>query len=104
MARPDSVYHYYQKLITLRKAMDVIVYGHYRLLEPEHEDLFIYTRTWEDEELLVICNFSGKNVPYALPEAFRESSVLIGNYPQIPENRQAVRPFEAVVYQRKISG
>ncbi len=104
MAREDSVFHYYQKLIALRKAMDVIVYGHYRLLEPEHEALFVYTRTWEEDELLVICNFTDKAVPYTLPEEFRGSSVLIGNYPQVPENLQTVRPYEAVVFQRKTSG
>jgi hypothetical protein len=32
--RPDSVFHYYQKLIALRKELDVMVYGHYELLEP----------------------------------------------------------------------
>ena len=101
MAREDSVFHYYQKLIALRKTMDVIVYGHYRLLEPEHEDLFVYTRTWEKEELLVICNFSGKTVPYTLPEEFQGSSVLIGNYAAVPEKREEIRPYEAVVYQRK---
>ncbi len=104
MAREDSVFHYYQKLIGLRKTMDVIVYGHYQLLEPDHEDLFVYTRTWEDDKLLVICNFSDKIVPYTLPEEFLESSILIGNYPQVPESLQEVRPFEAIVYQKKKNG
>ena len=57
LARADSVFHYYQRLIALRKEMDVIVYGHYELLEPDHPALFIYTRTLGEESLLVICNF-----------------------------------------------
>ncbi len=53
----DSVYHYYKKILKLRKRHDIIVYGTYILLEEMHEQLYVYKRQWEDEELLVICNF-----------------------------------------------
>jgi oligo-1,6-glucosidase len=100
LARPDSTFHYYQKLIALRREMDVIVYGHYELLEPEHPALFIYTRTLGEESLLVICNFSEHQQAYMLPEAFREAEILIANYPErAPAG--TIRPWEAVVYHRK---
>lgn len=35
VAREDSVFHYYPKLIALRKEYEIIVYGHYDLLLPE---------------------------------------------------------------------
>ena len=98
--RADSVFHYYKKLIALRKEMDVIVYGHFGLLEPEHEDLFVYTRTLGEEELLVVCNFSGKTVPYDVPERFAGSEVLIANYRDASPAQKAVRPYEATVLYR----
>lgn len=97
LARPDSVFHYYQRLIALRKRMDIIVYGHFTLLEPEHPDLFIYERQYENERLLVACNFSEQAQEYALPEMYQGAEVLIANYPdRAPAG--TLRPWEAVVY------
>ena len=41
LKRDDSVFHYYQKLISLRKQLDVIVDGTYELLEQDDPDLFV---------------------------------------------------------------
>ena len=98
--REDSVYRFYQKLIRLRKELDVVVYGHFELLEPGHPQLFIYTRTWEREQLLVVCNFSGSVCAYDIPEDFRGAELLIANYPDAPEPG-AVRPWECFVLRRK---
>ena len=100
LRRPDSVFHYYRKLIALRKELDVIVYGHYELLEPEHPDLFVYTRTLGDESLLVVCNFSEREQAYTVPAAYENADILIANYPDRAP-RGALRPWEAVVYHRK---
>ncbi|MBR6839252.1 MAG: alpha-glucosidase, partial [Oscillospiraceae bacterium] len=100
LKRPDSVFHYYQKLIALRKELDVIVHGHYALLEPEHPALFVYTRTLGDESLLVVCNFSGEDRTYCIPAEYKDADILIANYPtKAPAG--TVRPWEAVVYHRK---
>ncbi len=75
---PNSIFHYYQKLIQLRHQMPIIVYGTYELLEENHPDLYIYTRTYQDEKLLVINNFSSHEYDYELKE-FRYSQLLISN-------------------------
>ena len=95
---PESIFSYYKQLIRLRKENDIIVYGKYELLEADHEDLFIYTRTLDDKKLLVICNFTDKEV--ALPEAIAAQTaankgVLVSNY---KENASMLKPYEAVVY------
>ena len=100
LQRPDSVFRFYQKLIRLRKEMDVIVHGHYMLLEPEHPDLFVYTRTLGNESLLVVCNFSEREQAYAVPEEYRGAEILIANYPDAAP-AGVVRPWEAVVYHRQ---
>jgi glycosidase len=100
VSREDSIFHYYQKLIALRKEMDVIVYGHYALLEAEHPALFVYTRTLEGESLLVVCNFSEEEQDYAIPEEYRSAEILLANY-QDAASAGKVRPWETVVYYRK---
>ena len=48
---PDSVFHYYQKLIRLRKEKDIIVYGEFEPLYREDEQIFAYTRKQDQEKL-----------------------------------------------------
>lgn len=104
MAREDSVFHYYQKLIRLRKENAIIVYGTYDLLLPDDPELYVYTRTLEEEKLLVICNFYGNTREYALPEDWQPDAMecLIGNYKEVKTGRtMTIRPYEAVVFRRK---
>ncbi len=98
--RPDSVFNYYKKLIALRKEMDIIVYGDYRLLMPESETVFAYMRQLDGQKLLVACNFSQEAVPFALPEdiEMQDATVLISNYDDASCGGElTLRPYEAVV-------
>lgn len=92
LADPDSVFHYYRRLIALRKQYDVFRDGRFTLLCPEDPQIFAYTRDTDTAHLLVVCNFSGAEAAFSLPEAFRHAETLIANYPGEPEN---LRPWEA---------
>ncbi len=103
LADPNSVFHYYKRLIQLRKENPVIVYGTYDLILDEHEEIYAFTRTLEGEWLVVILNFSRNSPMFYLPEniSFSSAELLISNYSvDINENfrRITLRPFEARVY------
>ena len=101
MEREDSVFHYYQKLISLRKKEPVIVYGTFALLMPEDEDIFMYTRTYEQEKLLVICNFSQKERELEIPEEWERGTILPGNYKDAAVGRKmCLRDYEAIVIKK----
>ena len=78
-ADPDSVFHYYKKLIALRKAEPVIVYGSYEPYRQDDENLYMYIRRQEDVKLFVVCNFTDREQTVTLPEDFAEGRVLIAN-------------------------
>ena len=94
LADPDSVFHYYKKLIQIRKNHDVIRSGGFTLLCPEDEKVFAYTRDTENAHLLVVCNFSGEAQGFQVPERFRDAQVLIANY---KGRAQGLRPYEAMM-------
>ncbi len=101
-ADPNSVFHYYKKLIELRKQYPVIVYGEYELLLKDSEELFVYTRYLDGQKLLVVCNFSDQEVSFEMPEEFTNGKCLISNVDR--ENYQAVdlvKPYEAFVILKK---
>lgn len=78
-ADPDSVFHYYKKLIALRKQNPIMVYGKYEPLVPESEELFVYTRTLEEEKLLVVCSFCDHETDFIVPDEFLGTPCLISN-------------------------
>ena len=95
---PDSVFHYYQKLIRLRKEKDIIVYGEFEPLYREDEQIFAYTRKQEQEKLLTVCNFSDKNAEVEVPEEFKGAECLITNLGRKEFERKIVlNPYEAFV-------
>jgi oligo-1,6-glucosidase len=77
--RKDSVFAYYQKLIQLRKKLDIITLGNYELLLSDDPDLYAYTRRYQQEELLVVCNFSRKERTFTPPGRFIGAKVLLSN-------------------------
>ena len=91
---PDSVFHYYRKLIGLRKALPVIREGSFTLLQPEDEKVFAYTRDFEKGHLLVVCNFTGEQLDWEVPENFHGSRLLIHNY---HDDQPGLRPYEAAM-------
>ena len=93
----DSILTYYRKIIILRKKYPVIVYGDYRDLKFEQENLYAYERRLKDISVTVICNFSDKPLATDLLKRYMDQSVILSNYPDQGDH-DALRPYEARVY------
>jgi len=99
----DSIFRYYQKLIRLRKEYDVIAYGDFRPLDEKASSIFAYERNYQDETLMVICNFSGREQIWESPDALTGYDCLLGNYPDVKsERKMKLRPYEAVVLYKHV--
>ena len=95
---PASVFHYYQKLIRLRKEKDIIVYGDFEALYRDDDKIFAYTRKLDQKKLLTVCNFSDQNAEMDIPEEFADAQCLITNLGRTVFDRNSVlRPYEAFV-------
>jgi oligo-1,6-glucosidase len=106
MADPDSIFHYYRKLIALRKRHDIVVYGDFVPLLEDHPQIYAYLRVLGNERWLVLLNFFGSECEFALPKdvSFADAGLVIGNYPDggRPLDRTVrLRPYEARVYALK---
>lgn len=103
LADPNSVFYYYQQLIRLRHEQPVIVYGRYDLILDDHEEIYAFTRTLDDDRLLVILNFREATPVFTLPAdiQFTQPELLISNY-EVDAAEEihslTLRPFEARVY------
>ena len=100
---PDSVFSCYRRLIRLRKERPILRDGFFRLLLPEDESIFAYTREDGEGTLLVVCNFTGESLPCpaGLPVPGPGAEVLAENY---PDRGDTLRPYEARMTYWKESG
>jgi alpha-glucosidase len=101
-ADPDSVLHYYRRLIGLRRAEPLLVYGRYVPLAERSRQLLAYTREGEGGRIAVICNLSAGPARYRHGAfALRHEHLLLANRPVTPHpalHALSLAPFEARVY------
>ncbi|WP_078427068.1 glycoside hydrolase family 13 protein [Alkalihalobacterium alkalinitrilicum] len=102
---PNSIFHYYKRLIQLRK-QPVLIYGKYDLILEEHDQIYAYTRTLKSEKVLIITNLFPDEVNFKWPPqlGFKKSktiTLLLSNYKvHVKEIMKHIilKPYEARVY------
>ncbi|WP_163538764.1 alpha-glucosidase [Gracilibacillus sp. YIM 98692] len=103
---PDSIYHYYKKLIELRKENDTLVYGDYKLILEEHGQVFAYTRTFNKETIVIFANLFPTLTKVNLPKHLlqKKGELLVNNYSVNISDLPSIfhlKPYEARVYKLK---
>ncbi len=97
---PNSVLNYFRKMIKVRKANPVLLYGFYHLLDKEHKQVYSYTRTLDEEKFLILLNFSKESLDYKIPGSFRhDEEIWINNYDRCGQYKDKIHllPYQAIV-------
>lgn len=96
---PNSILNHFRKMVEIRKESKVLVYGKYEILQKEHPTIYAFTRTLNDQEVLIILNFSEKNSEINLSEATKISGILINNYEtfNVKGETLTLEPYQAIV-------
>ncbi len=76
LADKDSIFYTYQKLVQLRKAHPIMIWGDFELVETADE-VFSYTRSYQGERWLVVTNFSNDKQTFSSNEEVEK--VIIQN-------------------------
>ena len=89
MADEQSIWNHYRRLIALRTKHPVIVYGRYQSWLDQHPDVFAYTRILDGVRLVILANFTPRQIVVELPnELHLTGECLISNY----EERRELGP------------
>ncbi|HEU5485516.1 MAG TPA: alpha-glucosidase [Microlunatus sp.] len=96
---PGSVFHHYRKLIELRHSNPTVVEGRFALLLPEHEALWAFTRTSEQQTLLVLANMSSEVLELPVDDlpALAGSTLILGTHGDSVGS--TLQPWESRVHQ-----
>jgi alpha-glucosidase len=93
------VLNFYRRLIALRKAEPVLVYGEYDLVLEEDQKIYAYTRSLDEKKLMILCNLTKESVQYGYEnDALNEKNLLLSNYSNGIESSFLLQPFETRVY------
>jgi len=104
LADPNSILNYYKKLICLRNANDTLIYGKYKLIMEDHDAVFAYKRTYQDETYIVLTNLLEKETELQFPAELskKQAKLCLSNY-EVEQTDTTLenitfRPYEARVY------
>ncbi len=98
LANPDSIFHHYRKLIALRKDYGIFIEGVFKRLDDGHPEVFAYARTGDGEALVVVSNFSSKEITFRFEDSHwaelsssGKDELLIGNTTEKPALTQELQ-------------
>jgi oligo-1,6-glucosidase len=100
---PDSELNYFRTLNQVRKNNLTLVYGAYALLLPEHTQVYAYTRTLDEDKILVLLNFSSDTVTLNIADLgdinMQHAQVLLNNLTElnIADGQVTLAPYQAVL-------
>ena len=93
----NSIFHYYQRLIEIRKKYKVISQGTYERVAKDNKSVYAFKRKYKNEEILVVNNLRSDKTCFKL-ENRKDYKVLLSNYEEdLSEKDINLRPYEALV-------
>ena len=93
-----SIWNHYRKLVALRKSLPVMVHGTFQSFMDQHPKVFVYTRSLDDQRIIVVASFAAERITVSLPgELQARGECLVCNYDdrrELGENIE-MQPYEA---------
>ncbi|MEG1706541.1 MAG: alpha-amylase family glycosyl hydrolase, partial [Clostridia bacterium] len=98
----NSVLNYYKSLIALRKVHKQMIYGTYTDYYVNSKALLVYKREYEGKKLLIVNNFSLKDIKFNVPKELLADkyTLLTSNYASVTPTLcdKTLSPYESSIY------
>ena len=97
----DSILNFYKQLIKIRKTYSTFIEGKCTLVDPEHTQIYAYTRSDEKGQFLIMCNLTKEEATLSEFVTIENSTLLLSNYKEVRQQETksiVLRPYEARLY------
>ena len=95
----DSILNYYKNMIKLRKKYEVFINGKFESILDEYGEIFAFKRKNDNEEIIIINNFSEENIEIKEIYDFEKYEIISHNYNNLEDY---LRPYEAIIFYRNL--
>ncbi|PTI66548.1 glucohydrolase, partial [Staphylococcus shinii] len=75
----------------------IYTYGTFDLVDKNNEQVFAYTRTLSNKQVLIVANLTNQTAKLKYDESLNQNNILLHNYKDKSININAIKPFEAFV-------
>ncbi|MEG0239171.1 glycoside hydrolase family 13 protein [Anaerorhabdus sp.] len=99
MIDPQSIYHFYKKLIVLRKSHEALCTGKFIELNKDHKSILCFKRINDEEELLILINLTKQAADITLDEKLDGIELLHNGLDKELRRVMKLAPYEAHIYQ-----
>ena len=95
----QSVLNHFKEMTALRAGNPVLVYGEYELIQKEHKQVYAYTRSLDNQNLMIILNFSDRDAAVGINDLHTYGNILINNYDTLEKTGTSaiLKPYQAVI-------
>ena len=98
--KEESLYHWYRKMIALRKSdeySELFIYGSLTPVYEKTDGVIAYEREYQGRCVLVICNL--KAAPQELPFGWNVKKILLSNHKDVNIEKEKIclRGYETVI-------
>ena len=100
LADQNSLYHFYQQLIKIRKQEETLNKGEYVPLYMNDSKVFAYKRVCQNEEFIIVSNFFDKQIKRKFLSSLDDNDMILSNYDS--HIKGELKPYECRLYKRKI--
>lgn len=97
----NSILNHFRAMTALRTSNPILIYGDYELLDTE-DQIYAYMRTYKDQKVLVVLNYSKENSILDLSN-YKWSDTLINNYEDLEtaDGKAILKPYQAFIVKLK---
>ena len=93
----NSILNFYKNLIKIRKNSKTLIYGEFKLLLEEHDEIFAYERNLNNEKYLIAGNLSNNQVNFNMKQlGYKDFEIIVKNYEELEEDK--LKPWECRMY------
>ncbi len=97
---PSSILSFYKQMIRIRRENQGLIYGSFKEYLAEHDQLYVYERSFTDKNYLIIVNLTSEVAEYSLPnEVDVPWELLLTNQEErVFERVGKLDPYEAKLF------